>query len=57
VVSINIAGASFWGFAIRILTFIEHNNEGYASHPSTGHNKKSGIMIMNIAGKHGKFIK
>jgi hypothetical protein len=56
-VSDNIAGAKFLGFAIRILIFMEHYSEGYASHPSIGHNKKSGIVIMNITGKHGKFIK
>jgi hypothetical protein len=36
----NIAGAEFLGFATRILTFMEHYSEGYASHPSIGHNKK-----------------
>jgi len=40
VVSDNIAGAEFLGFAIRISTFMEHYSEGYASHPSIGHNKK-----------------
>ena len=56
-VSVNIAAAEFWDFAIRIFTFMEHYSEGYASHPTIGHNKKSGIVIMNITGKHGKFIK
>ena len=39
-VSNNIAGAEFLGFAIRILTFREHYSERQVSLPSIGRNKK-----------------